>query len=115
MKTNTETAVLSIDTLRKAVELSELIERSKNELNALLAGKAFAAETPVIKSGKTGKRKLSAEALEAIRLGQKRRWRKVHQAEKAAAKATPVVVTAPPVGTVEPAVGFETPPLSPME
>ena len=111
MKTNTVTEVLSTDTLRKAVELSELIERSKNELNNLLMGKAFAVETPVAKNGKTGKRKLSAEALEAIRLGQKRRWRKVHQAEKAAATATPIVVTPPPTGTPEPAKGFETAPL----
>jgi hypothetical protein len=113
MKTNTETAVLSTDTLRKAVELSELIERSKNELNNLLMGKAFAAETPVAKNGKTGKRKLSAEAKAAIVEGQRRRWRKVHREAKLAAKAaaTPIVVTPPPVGTPEPAKGFETAPL----
>jgi hypothetical protein len=113
MKTNTETAVLSTDTLRKAVELSELIERSKGELNALLMGKAFATETPVAKSGKTGKRKLSAEALEGIRRGQQKRWAKVRREAKLAAKAaaTPIVVTPPPTGTPTAAVGFETAPL----
>ena len=102
--------VLSTETLRKAVELSELIERSKSELNVLLAGKAFATEIPV-KNGKTGKRKLSAAAKAAIVEGQRRRWRKVHREAKAAAKAAakPIVVTPPPSGTPEPAKGFELP------
>ena len=112
MKTNTEQTVLSTETLKKAVELSELIERSKNELNSLLMGKAFAATEPV-KNGKTGKRKLSAAAKAAIAEGQHRRWRKVHREAKLAAKAAakPIVVTSPPSGTPESAKGFELPAL----
>jgi len=107
MNNTEQTVPLTAETLRKAAELAELIETKRNELNALLAGKAIVS-TPV-KAG--GKRQLSPEAIAAIRLGQKRRWKKVHQAEKA--NATPVVVTEPPVGTPEPAKGFETPPLEP--
>ena len=115
MKTNTEQTVLSTETLKKAVELSELIERSKNELNSLLMGKAFAATEPV-KNGKTGKRKLSAAAKAAIAEGQHRRWRKVHREAKAAAKVTSIVLTPPPEGgRPTPAVGFETLPLQPTE
>lgn len=111
-KTNTVALVLSAGLLRQAAELATEIENKQAELQALLSGQAPATEVV----GADGKRKrvLSPEALKAIQAGQRRRWKNVRKAKEAA--AIPIVVTPPPVGgTPTPAVGFETPPLSPAE
>jgi hypothetical protein len=110
---NTVAPVISAELLQRAATLAAEIETKREELNLMLAGTAFVASTPVKVVGKKGKRVLSPEAKAAIVEGQKRRWRKVHKAEKEAARATPIVVTPPPNGTLEVATGFPTPPLEP--
>jgi hypothetical protein len=110
---NTVAPVLTASLLRQAAELAELIQTKQNELNALLAGKALVATAP--KTGKSGKRVLSPEAVAAIQRGQAKRWAKVRKAAKLAAATPPVVVTVPPNGTLEPATGFETPPIPATE
>jgi hypothetical protein len=83
------TSIPSAATLRRAIEISERIEKLEAELRAVLAGNSvggMAAAPKAAASAKPGKkrRKMSPEARARIVAAQKARWAKV-RAEKAAA------------------------------
>jgi hypothetical protein len=78
----------SAATLRRAIEISERIEKLEAELRAVLAGTSVSAVTAAPKAAAEAKpakkrRKMSPEARARIVAAQKARWAKV-RAEKAA-------------------------------
>jgi hypothetical protein len=86
MSTNTP----SVAALRRAIELTEQIEKLEAELQGVLAGKQAAAavaapkaaaSAPVSATGKK-KRTMSPEARARIVAAQKARWAKVRAAKK---------------------------------
>ena len=87
--------------LIEAAELVKTIEAGKVRLAALLAGATdgVTAASPVVAEvtadGRKKRGPLSPEAKKAIRLGQKRRWAKVHAAEAAKAGTSATTVTIP--------------------
>jgi hypothetical protein len=83
------TTIPSAATLRRAIELSEQLEKLEAELRAVLAGSSPAPASAAPKAAavaKPGKkrRKMSPEARARIVAAQKARWARV-RAEKAAA------------------------------
>lgn len=88
------TSIPSIDQLKRALELSEEIQRLELELRNVLGA---AAEPGLVESNsataeieapkkrrrgrKKGKRTLSPEAIEKIRAGQRKRWAKLKKGE----------------------------------
>jgi len=88
--------MIDTSTLKRAIAVSERIETLRAELNSVLGdwsssgtggkrrgrpAKGFDLGTDPVKKRK--KRKLSPEALEKIRAGQKKRWAAFHKAQKA--------------------------------
>ena len=83
------TTIPSAATLRRAIEISERIEKLEAELRAVLAGTSSATRSAAPKAVADAKpakkrRKMSPEARARIVAAQKARWAKV-RAEKAAA------------------------------
>jgi hypothetical protein len=83
------TTIPSAATLRRAIEISERIEKLEAELRAVLAGTTSGTASPAPKAAADTKpakkrRKMSPEARARIVAAQKARWAKV-RAEKAAA------------------------------
>lgn len=95
--------MINTQTLQRAVTVAQQIESLQRELDAILGGgfsssssapakrgrkpKAFSFDAgPSLAAPQRKKRKLSAEAIEKIREGQRRRWAKV-KGGKAAPKA----------------------------
>jgi hypothetical protein len=94
--------MIDIKDLKRAIAISEKLESLRAELNSLL-GLGFSSSVPA-KRGRKPKiinleaesvpvaptrkkrRKLSPEALEKIREGQRRRWAKVHKEQKKSEK-----------------------------
>ena len=84
------TTIPSAATLRRAIEISEKIEKREAELRAVLAGSSAGAASAApraaaaAKPARKKKRRMSPEARARIVAAQKARWAKV-RAEKAAA------------------------------
>ncbi|HYF37910.1 MAG TPA: hypothetical protein VD994_21590 [Prosthecobacter sp.] len=94
-----KTSTLSLDQLKRAVQIHEEIEKLQSELSGLLGGAAAAGgrgakrgrkpalaaveegEAKVARK-KRGKRTMSAEAREKIAAAQRRRWAKQKKAAK---------------------------------
>lgn len=89
----------SINDLKRAIAIQEKLDALNGELSALLGdwsssgtggkkrGRTSLAASSLAKPVRKKRRKLSPEALEKIREGQRRRWAKVKKAQKAEAKA----------------------------
>jgi hypothetical protein len=82
------TTIPSAATLRRAIEISEKIEKLEGELRAVLDGGSAGAAAPAPKAAAGAKRgrkrrRMSPEARARIVAAQKARWAKV-RAEKAA-------------------------------
>ena len=84
------TTIPSAATLRRAIEISERIEKLEAELRSVLGGSSAGAASAAPKAApaKRGKkrRKMSPEARARIVAAQKARWAKVRAAKAAAGK-----------------------------
>jgi hypothetical protein len=85
------TSTLSLDQLRRAVQIREEIERLESELSSVLgggggggevAGRGKRGRKPGSTGKKGGKRVMSPEARERIAAAQRRRWAKQKKAAK---------------------------------
>jgi hypothetical protein len=81
------TSTLSLDQLKRAVQIREEIERLESELSSLLGGSGGAprgkrGRKPGSTCKKGGKRVMSPEAREKIAAAQRRRWAKQKKAAK---------------------------------
>ncbi len=78
---------ISLDTLKRATEIRDEIERLEGVLDSLLTGKTPGrrgrpAKTPA-KKKRGGKRKMSPEGVARIKAAQKKRWDAIRAQQKA--------------------------------
>lgn len=81
------TSTPSVAALRRAIELTEQIQKLESELQGLLGGSGVRVSTAAIAASSTGtpekkRRKMSPEARARIVAAQKARWAKVRAAKK---------------------------------
>jgi hypothetical protein len=84
----------SVVSLRRAIEITEQIEKLEAELKAVLSGSVVAPAAPAPATAKPSKpakkkRTMSPEARARIVAAQKTRWAKVRAEKAAAAAASP--------------------------
>ena len=85
------TSSLSVDQLKRALKISEEIQKLETEMASILWNTGASKSTPV--SAKTGKRKytMSPEAREKIAVAQRARWAKQKKGTKPETKAPATV------------------------